>query len=125
MWLTDEWNQQGLYAKAVSDWLLTPAVSTLVATYPEPGLKEQNDAAEVERLAAVKGAMSVDRLDAGLDAERLHYVGTDMFTYYRRDEIDALDARLYEKYLAYTMSICENQNLVGASNHTLDVLRKR
>lgn len=67
----------------------------------------------------------VDRLDAGLDAERLHYVGTDMFTYYRRDEIDALDARLYEKYLAYTMSICENQNLVGASNHTLDVLRKR
>ena len=67
----------------------------------------------------------VDRLDASLDAERLHYVGTDMFTYYRRDDIDALDARLYEKYLAYTMSICENPHLVGASNHTLDILRRR
>ncbi|MBR4442711.1 MAG: methyltransferase domain-containing protein [Clostridia bacterium] len=67
----------------------------------------------------------VDGLDALLDAERLHYVGTDMFTYYRRDEIDALDARLYEKYIAYTMSICENPHLVGASNHTLDVLRKK
>ncbi len=67
----------------------------------------------------------VDRLDAFLDAEHLHYVGTDMFTYYRRDDIDALDARLYEKYLAYTMSICENPHLVGASNHTLDVLRRR
>ena len=67
----------------------------------------------------------VDRLDAALDAERLHYVGTDMFTHYRRDDIDALNPRLYEKYIAYTMSICENQNLVGASNHTLDVLRRR
>ncbi len=67
----------------------------------------------------------VDRLDARLDADRLHYVGTDMFTYYIRGDVEGLDAELYEKYLSYTMSICENQNLVGASNHTLDVLRKR
>ena len=67
----------------------------------------------------------VDRLVARLDADRLHYVGTDMFTYYIREDIDRLDAELYEKYLSYTMSICENQNLVSASNHTLDVLRKR
>lgn len=67
----------------------------------------------------------VDRLDACLDADRLHYVGTDMFTHYIREDIEGLDAALYEKYLSYTMSICENQNLVGVSNHTLDVLRKR
>ncbi|MBQ8953960.1 MAG: class I SAM-dependent methyltransferase [Clostridia bacterium] len=67
----------------------------------------------------------VDRLDAHLEADRLHYVGTDMFTYYIKNDIDQLDAGLYDKYISYTMSICENQHLVGASNHTLDVLRKR
>ena len=67
----------------------------------------------------------VDRLDARLPADRLHYVGTDMFTYYIRGDIEQLDAGFYEKYISYTMSICENPNLVGASNHTLDVLRRR
>ena len=67
----------------------------------------------------------VDRLDAHLDADRLHYVGTDMFTYYIKNDIDQLDTEHYEKYISYTMSICENQNLVGASIHTLDILRKR
>ncbi len=65
----------------------------------------------------------VDRLDAQISAERLHYVGTDMFTHYRREDIDAMDARLYAKYIGYTMSICEDAHLVGASNHALDVLR--
>ena len=60
----DEWNQQGLYAKAVSDWLLDNPATALVTTFPEPGLKEQNDAAEAERLAAVKAAMSDEEIAA-------------------------------------------------------------
>lgn len=67
----------------------------------------------------------IDALDERLEADRLHYVGSDMFTRYRRSDIDSLDERLYEKYIAYTLSICEKTHLVGASNHTLDVLRKR
>lgn len=66
----------------------------------------------------------IDALDQELNARRLHYVGTDMFSYYRAEDIDALSDRLYQKYIAYTLSICENQNLTGASNHVLDVLQK-
>ncbi|MBR4442026.1 MAG: insulinase family protein [Clostridia bacterium] len=60
----DEWNQQGLYAKVVSDWLLNDPVTALTTTYMEPGLKEANDAAEADRLAAVKAAMTEDEIKA-------------------------------------------------------------
>ncbi|MBR4467727.1 MAG: insulinase family protein, partial [Clostridia bacterium] len=57
------WNEQGLYAKAVSDWLL-PAVTALSVTYPEPGLREKLDNAEAKRLADVKASMSEEELQA-------------------------------------------------------------
>ena len=60
----DEWNQQGLYAQAVSDWLLNAQASALVTTYPEPGLKEQQDAALAEKLEQVKAAMSEEEIAA-------------------------------------------------------------
>ncbi len=49
---------------------------------------------------------------------------TDMFSYYMRDAIDNMDKDLYKKYIQYTLTICENQNLVGVSNHTLDIFQK-
>ncbi len=63
--LMDEWNRQGVYAKAVAEWLRDiDAITTLTDTYPEPGLKEKNDAAEAERLAAVKAAMTEEEISA-------------------------------------------------------------
>ena len=62
--MMDDWNKQGLYAKTAADWLVDPAVTTLTTTYPEPGLKEKNDAAEAERLAAVKAAMTEEEINA-------------------------------------------------------------
>lgn len=66
----------------------------------------------------------IDGLNEALSLKRLHYVGTDMFSHYIPDEIDEMNDEMFEKYLRYTLSICENQNIVGASNHTLDVLEK-
>lgn len=39
-------------------------------------------------------------------------------------KIDTMNDNLYKKYIEYTLSICENQNLVGISNHTIDILQK-
>ena len=58
----DEWNGEGLYAEACAKWLVGSATTALVTTYPEPGLKEINDQAEVERLADVKANMSENEL---------------------------------------------------------------
>ena len=64
----DEWNRQGLYAEAVSQWLIDSQTTALATTYPEPGLKEQNDAALAEKLAAVKAAMSEEEIAALVEA---------------------------------------------------------
>ncbi|MBQ9264772.1 MAG: insulinase family protein [Clostridia bacterium] len=60
----DEWNQQGLYAKAVEAWLVDSQTTALVTTYPQPGLKEENDAALAAKLADIKAAMSEEEIAA-------------------------------------------------------------
>lgn len=66
----------------------------------------------------------VDALIAELPVKRLHYVGTDMATNYMRQTVDEMDDALFEMYLNYHFSVCERADLVGASHHILDVLRK-
>ena len=66
--LLDDWNQQGLYKKAVSEQLLGNAITALVSTYPQPGLREELDAALAEKLAEVKAGMSAEEIQALVDA---------------------------------------------------------
>jgi ubiquinone/menaquinone biosynthesis C-methylase UbiE len=66
----------------------------------------------------------IDQLNETLNVQRLHYVGTDMYSHYYETQINNMDEILYQKYIEYTATICENQNLVGLSNHTLDILKK-
>ncbi len=64
----DDWNRQGLYARAAADWLSDGAVTTLVTTWPEPGAKEEEDAALAEELADVKANMSDEDIAAVVEA---------------------------------------------------------
>lgn len=66
----------------------------------------------------------IDRLMEGFPVERLHYLGTDMATNFIRETIDTMDDELFELYLRYHFSICERQDMVGATHHILDVFRK-
>ena len=66
----------------------------------------------------------IDTLIAGLPVERLHFVGTDMATQYMRETIDEMDEEEYALYLKYVLATCERAELVGASNHFLDILEK-
>lgn len=66
----------------------------------------------------------IDRLMYRFDVERLHFVGTDMMTMYMRDTVDAMSSELFEEYMRYIYSVCERSELVGISNHFLDILRK-
>lgn len=67
----------------------------------------------------------IDALMKGLPVERLHFVGTDMATGYMRDTVDAMDDELYDLYLRYHFATCERPDLVGASNHYLDIFKKQ
>ncbi len=67
----------------------------------------------------------IDALMDGLPVTRLHFVGTDMAAGYLRDTIGQMDDELYELYLRYHFAVCERRDLVGASNHFLDIFQKQ
>lgn len=51
-------------------------------------------------------------------------VATDLATNYMRDTIDSMDDKIFQIYLKYHFSICERSDMVGATHHSLDVVRK-
>lgn len=83
--------------------------------------KLHSDPAEV---FALHRREDIDALMDGLPVRRLHFVGTDMAACYLRDAIGRMEEELYALYLRYHFAICERPDLVGASNHFLDVFRK-
>ncbi len=63
-------------------------------------------------------------LDATADASREKLVATDGATNYMRDYIDGTDDFTFSKWVEFHLSICERQDLIGASHHVLDILRR-
>ena len=59
---------------------------------------------------------------AGL--ERMQIVAADGPANYMRQTLNAMDDETYELFLQYHLSTCERPELLGASAHTLDILRK-
>ena len=64
-------------------------------------------------------------LDAEFPVERVKLIATDGATNYKREYIDAMDDATFEKWMEYHFAVCERQDLIGASHHTLDILRKK
>lgn len=67
----------------------------------------------------------VDRLMAAFPTDRLHYVATDLYTRHMDETVDAMDDETFELYLRYHFSICERPDMMGLTNHSLDIHRKR
>ena len=63
-------------------------------------------------------------LDAELPVRRLKLVATDGATNFMREQIDAMDDETFARWVDYHFAVCERQDLIGASHHTLDVLEK-
>lgn len=82
-------------------------------------------ASDPPHLFALHRREDIDGLMDGLPEERLHFVGTDMATGYMRDTVDQMDDEMYELYLKYHFATCERPDLVGASNHFLDIFRRQ
>ena len=57
--------------------------------------------------------------------ERIKLVATDGAANYKREYVDAMDDETFAKRMDYHFAICELSDLIGASHHTLDVIRKK
>ncbi len=66
----------------------------------------------------------IDSLMSGFNAERLHYVSTDLFTNYMREVIDSMSGDEFELYLKYHFAVCERADMCGITHHSLDIFRK-
>jgi len=66
----------------------------------------------------------IEALTASFPVCRLHYAATDLAANYQRDAIDAMDDETFALYMKYHFFLCERPDLVGATHHVLDVLRR-
>lgn len=62
--------------------------------------------------------------DAAVPADRIKPVATDGAANYLRALIDIMNEATFGKWPEYHFATCERQDPVGASAHTLDILRK-
>ena len=66
----------------------------------------------------------VDAIMKHFHITRLHYVGTDMLTSFIKTTMDEMDDEVFDIYMRYHLSICEREDMIGATNHMLDIFRK-
>lgn len=66
----------------------------------------------------------IDSLNTKSNLTRLKLIGTDLFSCYIREQMNDWSEEAYKAYIAYHLSICERKDLIGISNHVLDLLVK-
>lgn len=67
---------------------------------------------------------NIDRLNSEAGLTRLKIVAADGPSDYMRPVLNAMDEETFELYIKYHLSTCERTELIGASSHTIDILRK-
>lgn len=65
------------------------------------------------------------QLNSAFPVNRIKLVATDGAAHYFGEFIDNMDKDTFAKWMEYHFATCERQDLIGASNHTLDILRVR
>lgn len=66
----------------------------------------------------------MDSMNEELQLERQQIIAADGAASYIRVALNALDEDGFEEYLRYHLSTCERMDLMGASAHTVDILKK-
>ena len=66
----------------------------------------------------------IDALRRDLKVTQLHYVAADGYANHMIDTLENMDEETYRLFLKYHLATCERPELMGYSNHTLDIFRK-
>lgn len=64
------------------------------------------------------------RLTNNLPVEREKLIATDGATNYMREIIDGMDEETFALWMKYHLATCERMDVIGATNHSLDILKK-
>ena len=66
----------------------------------------------------------IDMINETAGLERIQIIAPDGPANYMRQALRTMDEETFELFIRYQMSVCERQDLIGASGHTVDILRK-
>ena len=66
----------------------------------------------------------IDELNREVGLKREKIIASDLFTIYIRDRVNQFSEEVYQAYVKYHLSVCERPDLIGATNHSLDILTK-
>ena len=66
----------------------------------------------------------IDALRSHFPVTQLHFLATDGYANHMRQTLDAMDEDTFRLFLRYHFATCERLDLIGYSNHTLDIFRK-
>ena len=67
----------------------------------------------------------ISLLNSRFPLDRINLIATDGAAHYLSSFIDEMDRETFAKWMEYHFATCERQDLIGASNHTLDILKVR
>jgi hypothetical protein len=79
---------------------------------------------EAEDLYDYMRLENINKLNEDADLERIQIITPDGPANFIRPFLNALTEEEFDMFIKYHLSICERQDILGASAHTLDVLRK-
>ena len=66
----------------------------------------------------------INKLNEDLHLERIEIIAADGPADYMRPILNKMDEETFEAFMNYHLSTCQRQDLIGASSHTVDILRK-
>lgn len=66
----------------------------------------------------------IDALRSSFDVTQLHFIATDGYANHIRQTLAEMDKKTYDLFIKYHLATCERQDMVGYSNHTLDIFQK-
>ena len=67
----------------------------------------------------------IDAVREAVGLERIKLITPDGPANYMRPILNAMDEETFRIFLEYHLSTCERQDMLGASAHTVDILRVR
>ena len=67
----------------------------------------------------------IESYNSAAELERIQLIAADGPANYMRQTLNAMDEETYDLFIRYHLSTCERPELIGASAHTLDILRKK
>lgn len=66
----------------------------------------------------------IDALRSHFDVTQLHFLASDGYANHIREQLADMDEETYELFIKYHLATCERLDLIGYSNHTLDIFKK-